>query len=172
MKKVKGKYIRVTEEQLNSIIKESVEKQLKLIMEYAEPRRKFVEHVANLSYQIIENWCLVHYCTIINRTQSKEHWQKELLTHMGNLGTTSIKKNDSVEVRQKAIEEGFNVRDIFESPQRINKIIGKKFIIEDIDYQSDEVKKVCADCFDSLKDIINLIANFDPSETMGYIKSI
>ena len=55
MKKVKGKYIRLTEEELKGIIKEEVGKQLSLIMEYALPRSKFIDNAFNLSQQIIEN---------------------------------------------------------------------------------------------------------------------
>ena len=58
MKKIKGKYIRLTEQDLNNIINEVVEKKINL--------SRLKERILNQVQQIIENWCLVSFCSLNN----------------------------------------------------------------------------------------------------------
>lgn len=172
MKKVKGKYIRLTEEELKRIIKEEVGRELSLIMEYALPRSKFIDNAFNLSQQIIENWCLVHYCTIIGRTNTKEHWKSELYAHMDNVSKNTIKKNNSLENRKKAFVEAFDYNDLFTTPDRIIRLTLRKFIKEHIDTKSEEYIKCVNDCFNSVNDIIDVLADGDVYKIGEYIESI
>lgn len=172
MKKVKGKYIRLTEEELKGIIKEEVGKQLSLIMEYALPRSKFIDNAFNLSQQIIENWCLVHYCTITNRTDTKKHWKNELFAHMDNVSKNTIKKNNSLENRKKAFIEAFDYNDLFTSPERIVRLTLRKFMKEEIDTKSEEYAKCVNDCFNSINDIIDALSDGDVHKIGEYIEGI
>lgn len=172
MKKVKGKYIRLTEEELKGIIKEEVGKQLSLIMEYALPRSKFIDNAFNLSQQIIENWCLVHYCTITNRTDTKKHWKDELFAHMDNVSKNTIKKNNSFENRKKAFIEAFDYNDLFTSPERIVRLTLRKFMKEEIDTKSEEYTKCVNDCFNSINDIIDALSDGDVHKIGEYIEGI
>ena len=54
MKKIKGKYIRLTEQDLNNIINEVVEKKINSLLEYyAINRSRFKERILNQVQQII-----------------------------------------------------------------------------------------------------------------------
>lgn len=172
MKTTKGKYVRLTEAQLKHLIETEVQKVVHNLMEYAHPRAKYVENVSNLAKQIIENWCLVHYCTIVGRTELKEHWQTELYAHMSNIGQDSIKGNKSLETKRKAIIEGFDVRDLFNGQDKIFDIIYKKFSLEGIDVKSKEVVQTINDCVNSLDTIIDEIADYGAVKLDDYINSI
>lgn len=172
MKKIKGKYIRLTEEQLNEIVKKAVEKHVSMLMEYAIPRSKFIDNVWHLARQIIENWCLVHYCTLTNRTMTKEHWAKELRTHMTNIALTPIKGNNSADARKKAIKEGFNVMELFNGTEVINNVIFQKFTDENIDVSSKEYAQTVEDCFAELDKIIEVIASYTSANIIAYSNSI
>ena len=172
MKIVKNKYIRLTEDELKRVVKEEVRKELSLIMEYALPRAKFIDNAFNLSQQIIENWCLVHYCTITNRTDTKKHWKNELFAHMDNVSKNTIKKNNSLENRKKAFIEAFDYNDLFTSPERIVRLTLRKFIKEEIDTKSEEYTKCVNDCFNSINDIIDALSDGDVYKIGEYIEGI
>lgn len=172
MKKIKGKYIRLTEEQLNQIVKNAVEKHVSMLMEYAIPRSKFVDDVWHLARQIIENWCLVHYCTLTNRTMTKEHWAKELRTHMTNIALTPIKGNNSADTRKKAIKEGLNVIELFKGPEIINNVIYQKFTDENINVKSKEYMQTIEDCFAELDKIVEVMTSYTPVDITTYSTSI
>ena len=165
MKRIKGKYIRLTEQQLNQIVKEAVERHVNMLMEYAIPRAKFIDNVGNLTTQMLENWCLVHYCTLTGRTMTKDHWKKELYAHMTNIGKKAIKGNNSCENRINAITEGFSQMDVPTTVERIDFLIGDKFIMEDIDIEDTVYAKCLEDCNNSIPSMINVLAD-------GYYKNI
>lgn len=172
MKKINGKYIRLTENELKEIVKNEVKRQLSIIMEYAIPRSKFIENAYNLSQQIIENWCLIHYCTIIERTETKEHWKTELYAHMNNVSRSIIKANNSYETRLKALKEAFDWNDLYDSEERVSRIISGKFKIEKIPTNTSEYLKCVNDCFNSIDAIVDVMAKFDPSLIEDYIETI
>lgn len=172
MKKINGKYIRLSESELKEIVKNEVTKQLSMILEYAIPRSKFIENAYNLSSQIIENWCLVHYCTIVGRTETKTHWRDELYSHMDNVSRDTIKSNNSYEVRAKALTEAFEWNDLFSGSDRIIRLTSRKFNKENINIESKEYFQCMEDCFNSIGDIIDVMAKFDPLEIEKYIETI
>lgn len=172
MKLTKGKYIRLTEKELDRIIEEKVNKKLSYLMEYAIPRSKFIDNTSSLVYQIIENWCLVRYCTLTSRESNKEHWAIELRAHMSNIGRDTIKGNDSYDSRIKAISEGFDAKDAFNGPERIMEIIKDKFKVETMYDNAEAVQQVAIDCSASIKEIIHHIANYAKENMDDYIQKI
>ena len=173
MKSVKGKYIRITEEQLHRIVKETVQKELEILLEYAIPRGKFVEKVTNLTTQIIENWCLLRFSTLAGISgESRDHWKSELFSHMSNIGDDTIKKNNSYETRLKAIEEGFAEKDLPSTPERVMKLVGRKFIIEKMDMKCQEFQTAVNDCHNAIGTIMDKIANGDFQVIYDYIQTI
>lgn len=170
MKKVKGKYIRLTEDELKQIIKESLNN---LILEYSMKRKDYFIRCVNLSQQIIENWCLVHYCTIINEdiNRCKNHWKKELFSHMATLSEIDLKDNNSTESRIKVIQSAFEENDLITSKQILKKI-GKKFIIEGINLKDENISILIENCSKSINDIIYNIANYDLENLKEYINKI
>ena len=178
MKQVKGKYIRLTQRELNEIIKHEVEKQLQILMEYAIPRSEFIEKISNQCQQILENWCLVRYCSIFGRTQTKEHWMSELGTAIMRASKGQIKKNNSYETRVKAIEEAFDWNDLPSSPEHIYDLVVDKFVKEGIvtkdayRIQDEDILKCSSDCNNAIPTIIGLIANNNNCATMTYVQEI
>ena len=167
------KIINLAQNDLRDIIRECVYRiYTKLpLYEYAVHRSDFVYRVSNLLPQIIENWCLIHFCTLSSREQTKEHWKDELMAHMLNIGGLDIKGNNKVEKRLKAIYEGFDMRDLVgECSEKIFLYIEGKFHKENIDVNNDIIKQVVADCNKALKDIALAIAQ--PITIRKYIDSI
>lgn len=87
MKKIKHKYIRLTEERLNNIVKECVQRELSLITEYAIKRKEFKFHFYSLLPQIIQNWFLIHYCTVTNTEMN------DFISNMKNIADIIASKN-------------------------------------------------------------------------------
>lgn len=172
MRNSEDKVITITESELKALVKEEVKKQLSMLMEYAIPRRKFVDNAYNLSSQIIENWCLIRYSSIIGRKETKEHWKQELFAHMDNVSKALIKKNNSYETRLKAIQEGFEMNDLYSGVERIKRLTFAKFKIERIDINTNEYLQCIEDCFQSIDEIANVMAKYDPSLLWKYIEDI
>lgn len=173
MKKVKGKYIRLTEDELKQIIKEVVDNKISLIMEYAEPRKEFIKRVIGLGKQIIQNWCLIHCCTVTNEdvNRCKNHWKEELSSAIENIADISIKGNDSFETRKKAIVEAFNELDLNQGISKIEKYTRIKFQKEGIS-NKDIKLQVINDCFNNLGNIIDVLAKGYDENWLEYIETI
>lgn len=169
---MKNNSILITDEQISQIVNETIDKHISMLMEYSIPRSNFVSKAYNLCKQIIENWCLVHYCTLIGRTQTKDHWSNELSTHMVNIGSSSIKGNNSINTRITALMEGFGKENLPSNHEIIIKIIANKFKKEGFDPNSKEVIKCSVDCHEAINDIITVIAEGDAGNINQYIKTI
>ena len=69
----------INEEILHKTLKEEIQKVIEsnknreLLNEMALPRKNYKKRLDELIPQVLENWCLVHYCTIIGQTQYKKH---------------------------------------------------------------------------------------------------
>ena len=167
------KKLRLSENEFKGLIYDAIYHVLdkSFILEYAIQRKTFVSLVRDLSYQIIENWCLIHYCTLTNRSQTKEHWKDELKAYLKRLIRLSIKNND-FKTRLKAAKEGFNESDMYVSEELLFSFVKDKFKTEkiELDYI---VKEVIRDCYNSLDSIIEIIATYNDHEKMDeYINSI
>lgn len=174
MKQIKGKYIRLTEAELTKLITEEVNKKLQMLMEYAIPRDKFIENAFAKSDQIIENWCLVHFCSITktNVNNCYNHWKSELSTAMDNVWRKTIKNHKDYDTRYKAIVEAFEWNDLFEGSERIIVLTKNKFKKEDIDIKSTEYVQTCNDCFNAIKDMIDIMADYGNDRIEDYVNSI
>ena len=158
---------------MEKIIKEIVDRYIKenVLMEYFVNRSAFVKHVEALYKQIIENWCLIHYCTLIDRIETKIHWKRELFAHMGNIVDEGIKNNNSHQTRQKAIMDVFEKNNVF-NHEVIYKLIIKKFQIEHIN-NKEIIAQVVNDCYESLNDIIDILSYYNDRYAVSkYIDTI
>ena len=157
---------------MRRIIKAVVKEELERLLEYAIPRAKFVDNVWHLSQQIVENWCLVHYSTLIGGHQTQDHWRKELRSHMLNIANDNIKGNNSYDSRLKAIREGFEMKDLFLGQDRIMALITNKFLDEGIDIESNEVKQTALDFSNSLEGLMSVMSMGDQMEIRNYSNEI
>ena len=167
---------RITESELRSIIKESVKKVLEgrekhLLLEMPLHRKNYKERLTNELPQVIINWCLVHYCTIVGQEHLKEHWKGELRGHIFNMSSLSIKENDSVEKRLKVLSEIW-VEDDYDKPENLTLKVCNKFINEGINIDSEEYITTIQDCLNCKDGLFNVILSRDIEATRSYVDFI
>ena len=174
MKKVNGKYIRLTQDELHNIIREEIKKVIPLILEYAVPRNKFVNDTFDLLQQICENWCLVRYSKLLNDNNiNVNHWKSELKAHLKNVSQTKIKKNNSVSSRMSAIMQAFDWSDLDKSTKQIKRYITSK--LENEGYSSEEKEPLITVYFDfkhEIKTLAILMANSNHKDIDEYVDSL
>lgn len=156
MKRIKNKYIRLTEQDLSKIVKSAVEKELNMLLEYyAISRSDFQKNIKNQICQIVENWCLIRFCELTNNdvNNCKNHWKDELKAACKNAAIQKIKGNDSSSSRLKAICKVFDDLEINSDYNVVDEIIVDKFVKEQIDTNSEEYKQTINDFMNSCKDI-------------------
>ena len=174
MKKVHGKYIRLTEQELQRLIMQEVERKIPLLLEYAIPRQEFIENAAHLIPQICENWCLIRYSRLVNdNNENINHWKSELSAHMRNISSTKIKKNNAVPSRVKCIKEAFNWYDFDTSATQIYEWTNDKFRNEG--YPSDYKEPLITVCFDfkhAVDILTELMSNSNDGDITRYIETL
>lgn len=121
--------------------------------------------------QILENWCLVHYCTLTDRSNYKIHWTDELRGHILTASRFSIKGNDSSEARLKVLTEVIDEND-YTDPQFLNLTIVNKFIKEKIDTSSETYGQVLEDCITYIQSICDAILSRDKDQITIYVRNI
>ena len=142
------------------------------IFEMAESRKDLKRDIDGHIYQIIENWCLVKYCTLYdpdNRT--KHHWQDELETHLIHIFEKRLKFGDA-ESKYKVIRDW--VIDTLEinTARRIEMIMRVKLRKENITMPN----YIYELCINELNVILKLISdkytdnNFD--KIIDYIEKL
>lgn len=155
------KKIRITYNDFKKIIFENVYNILDntLLLEYLVQRKDFVNLIWNLSDQIIENWCLIHYTTLNNQTQYKKHWTSELKGYLKRVSRTGIKSCNDYKSRYKCVMEAFKMNDLIEGDiaNRICLIIQNKFEEEQITEQG-ILYQVSKDCAENLYILIDILA--------------
>lgn len=170
------KKIILTEQELSNILKESIkavleENERKLLTEMAFPRKDYKQKVASIIPQILENWCLVRYCSITNRTECKQHWSDELRGYISTASRFSIRGNDSKQARTKVLNEIWNEND-YNLPQYLNLTIANKFIVENIDITSQQYRQVLSDNISSINNLFQIILSRDINIIQEYVNNI
>ena len=155
------KKIRLTYNDIKKIIFESVYNILDntLLLEYLVQRKDFVNLIWNLSDQIIENWCLVHYCTVIGQTEYKKHWTDELKGYLKRISRTGIKSSNDFNSRKKCVLQAFAMNDLDKGgvSDRIYLIIQNKFESEGIE-DLGLLMQISADCANRLHELIDILS--------------
>ena len=168
--------VRISEKKLHTILSEEIRAVLEenkrgMLNEMALPRKNYKDKVDSLIPHILENWCLVHYCSIIGRTEYKTHWSDELRGHLLTASRFSIKENDSMESRMKVLQDLWSEND-YSQVQFLNMTVVNKFIKEGIDTSAAEYGQVLEDCIGSEQDLFNVILSRDIALITNYSRSI
>lgn len=136
-------------EYLLNVIQESY------IFEMAYDRKEIKKRVEGLINQIIENWCLIKYCSLYdNNNIYKHHWKQELKAHLYNIYEMTLKGGNAKTKYNLISEIIYDKREITTS-SKISSIIRIKFRTENISIYND----ICDLCIDNLNYIIELISN-------------
>lgn len=163
--------MKIDNETLHKIIQEEVQK---ILTEYADPRNKFIDRVDSILPQLVENWSLVHICTITDTdyNRCKNHWKSELRNAFAYISNKSIKNNNSYDARYKAIIEGISYSELLDNESAIYNQIKVKFLNENINLS----RKVIIECIHHLIEnkaiIIDLLAKQDIDNIIDYINEI
>ena len=125
------------------------------IFEMAYDRKEIKKRVEGLINQIIENWCLVKYCSLYdNNNINKHHWKQELKAHLYNIYEMKL-KGGNAKTKYNLISEIIYDKKEIKTSSKISSIIRIKFRTENINIYKD----ICDLCIDNLKYIIELISN-------------
>lgn len=168
--------IRISEKKLHTILSENIcavleENKRGMLNEMALPRKDYKDKVDSLIPQILENWCLVRYCTITGRTEYKIHWSDELRGHLLTISRFSIKGNDSIESRRKVLQEIWSEND-YNQTQFLNMTVVNKFLKEGIDTSVAEYGQVLKDCIDAEQDLFDVILSRNVELITNYSRNI
>ena len=141
------------------------------IFEMAYNRQQLIKRIEGLYKQIIENWVLVKYCTLTNRTQLKEHWRNELDAHLMNIFDMIYKGDKQYTISWVLIDKLE-----LTTTDKIKNLTLVKFRKEHIDLSDKNYIKACNMFCEELYKIIQLISNKQTEENINklsdYIESI
>ena len=164
-------------ENLYSKLKEATldvlnENRKELLTEIAFNRNEYKSKIDNLFPQVLQNWCLVHYYTLIGRNDTKNHWSDELRGHMFTVSRYRIKGNDSFKTREKILYEIWEDND-YDIPKFLNMAIINKMLEEpNIDVDSNNYRQTIVDCIKAKQNIFNVILSRDVQTIYNYSRSI
>lgn len=171
MKKVKDKYIRLTESELKRLISEEVEK----LLEYKKPRRDLVNAAKNYAKELIKHWCVVKFYVVTHmETPDLGHWIGEVAKFMNNISDIRLKGDmDDYETRKTAITEGFEKAMVMDDPSLCERFLIQKLIEERVPYEryNKYIKYVSEFCFGELPRMIEIMAKGDVNEIGEYVKT-
>lgn len=121
------------------------------LFEMAYSREKYIDKVNDLSRQIVENWCLIRYCTKYDsENQNKNHWKTELLAYCDALYNLFVKTD-----KKSATKAALIGNDELNVPKRIEELLQMKFNKERFEIKADICKEFAEY---GLYKIINLVS--------------
>lgn len=159
---------RIVREQIRSMIE--AEKS-GLLVEMALRRKVYKNRIDNLMPQVIENWCLVHYCTLSGNNLYKEHWKSELRGYIVSIFRLAIKDNNSEKSRNHVFSEIW-IENEFDEPSIIDYVINTKFKREKIDTTTETYADIIADFVFSQKKLIEVMLSKDYNVLDSYLETI
>ena len=132
--------------------------------------KDFIKSNKGTVRQVVENWCLVHYCFLINRDMTLNHWRRELYTQMHNCAKVSF-PNNRYPKRYSKFKEIFIDKLNLDNPQEVINLIYNKFFVEE-GFKEDTklLNNIAFDFCNNLNNIIDIIAIGDFSKIKEYAK--
>ena len=152
------------------------------LFEMAFQRRVYMKTLFDLRLQLVENWALIRYCTlqesneeyynIIDVSQTRNHWEKELRAHIFNLYKMKLDIDKTRATEQELIEYSE-----FKNIDNIKEIIEFKFDVEGIlnDDSKDIIDEIAKDFVEyGLDELIDIICKkkLSVNEIKEYLSNI
>lgn len=76
------------------------------IFKMAISRAKYTDRLYNITNQIIENWCLIRYCSLTNSNLDlRSHWCSELAAHLFGIYYEKLKDDKSFNIKLNATKK-------------------------------------------------------------------
>ena len=156
---------------VSSIVREELQKYV--ITEMAMSLKDYKNRVEALMQQILENWCLIRYCTLTGDKQDlKNHWKIELRAHINNIASIKLKNGDSSVSKQNALYSLWNMYDWDTDESCISRRLYTKFEEEDIPTNDIIFAQIVTDFKNETKSIIKILTSKTNLEVMEYINNI
>jgi len=164
------------ESYIKRIVEDTVYKMLtennQLVMEMAMPRKSFKERLASLLPQIIENWCLIRYCSYYQTDNPNiQHWKIELRAHLVTICRTKIDNGNRIPVRVKVFEEVVK-EDEFDDPEMIMYTVSTKFSEENLSYKGERFDTIVNEFVEELYLLKSIVANGTVDGIINYVNNI
>lgn len=131
-----------------------------LVFEMVYSRKELKNSFDGILDQIIENWCLVKYCSLYDINNiNRNHWTNELTAHMYNILKRQL-KNGGEDAKLQLLKSVTYEQKVYTTALAIKKCIRFKFKKENIQIHNE----VCSACIEDLETILNLISKKDTEE--------
>ena len=131
-----------------------------LIFDMAYSRKELKNSFDSILDQIIENWCLVKYCSLYDtRNINRNHWTNELTAHMYNILKRQL-KNGAEDAKLQLLKSVAYDQKEYTTAAAIKKCIRLKFKKENIQITNE----LCSACIEDLETILELISKRDIEE--------
>ena len=131
-----------------------------LVFEMAYSRKELKNSFDDILDQIIENWCLVKYCSLYDTNNiNRNHWTNELTAHMYNILKRQL-KNGGEDAKLQLLKSVTYEQKEYTTSVAIKSCIRLKFKKENIQIHNE----ICSACIEDLETILNLISKKDTDE--------
>ena len=131
-----------------------------LVFEMTYSRKELKNSFDSILDQIIENWCLVKYCSLYDEQNiNKNHWANELTAHMYNILKRQL-KNGGEDIKLQLLKYVTYDQKEYTTAAAVKRCIRLKFKKENIQIHDE----VCSACIEDLETILNLISKRDTEE--------
>lgn len=121
------------------------------IFEMTYSREQYIDNIDDIADQIVENWCLIRYCTLYDKdNKNKVHWKQELKSYCKKLLRSVVKVN-KLKATQDAMIEMLEL----DNQKIVEVTIADKFEKENFEIKQD----ICRDFSEyGLQKIIYLVS--------------
>jgi len=158
---------------IKNLIKEVKNLKKDLILEYAESRKELDKSIFGITITLMQHWCLVRYCTIVGRIQTKQHWKSEIFNYIYRIASTKIKPSNNREIVEKLIQKRwFEMEELGNDIEKVVAFIENKFNEENIKLNEYELLFYANEFQKSMNEIIQQMAYGDKKTIIEYIETI
>lgn len=167
--------INLTEHELKHMISSIIREELQryVISEMAMSIKDYKYRVESLMQQILENWCLIRYCSITGEKQElKNHWKYELKAHINNIASIKLKNGNSYLSKQNALYALWNAYDWDTDETCISRRLYAKFEKENINTNDIVFAQIVSEFKNETKNIINILLSTSNMEVSNYVNNI
>lgn len=140
--------------------------------EMAYDRKDFRQIISNLDEQIIQNWCLTKYATLVGNP-NRNHWASELEAYLKKIARIKVKKdNQRCEIKKQVLINAFICQNEFNDPETVRFAVILKFEKEQIDVNSPYVNKSIKMFTNEIKYLIEIMASNSEQIIERYCKNL
>ena len=157
---------------LKHIAERVIREEIALILEYAHPRKLFIERVEKLFSQITIHYFLIKYHKHTEHSINLHHWKTEIMGWITTLADIQIKGNDIETNRFNAISNAINNVGYLTDKLTILNCVARKAKKENVDMNNPIIEDIVNLYQQDLHAIMKFIANKNLYECDKFIDNI